>query len=191
LTKSLELQRTGHAHRDRRVQLLIADADPGPRSFVASQVRDVVDEILVLEARDGAEAIRIGAQRQPQLALLEVNMPGLDGVGAAVTLRQLQPDMRVALHTVDPRAHRQRARDYDLPLFDKLDVDRIVHWIDVQARALSDSRGSRVSRSFECSACGYGIAGVARPDRCPMCRRPRTWVESIRWQPATGAGAGR
>lgn len=117
-------------------QLLLADDDERLRSLLAARARHAVDALLVLEADDGAEAIQIGLQRAPQFALLDVNMPRLGGVEAAITLRELQPQMRIALHSADPLAHRERAREWQLPLFDKLELDRICGWLEVQAQSL-------------------------------------------------------
>jgi CheY-like chemotaxis protein len=91
--------------------------------------------LAVLEAVDGAEAIQIGLQRRPQIALLDVGMPRLGGLAAALTLRELHPEMRLALHTADASVHRRHARQHRLPLFDKLDLARTIAWLELQARA--------------------------------------------------------
>ena len=82
-----------------RVRLLLADDHPPIRSLLAAFVRDTVDGIEVLVAMDGAEAVQLGLQQRPQIALLDVNMPRLGGIEVAITLRELRPQMRVALHT--------------------------------------------------------------------------------------------
>src|SRR5439155_17840369 len=58
-------------------RLLVVDADPG--------IRDLLAEILgaagyaVVTAADGEEALREAAQTPPDLVLLDVAMPGMDG----------------------------------------------------------------------------------------------------------------
>ncbi len=59
-------------------------------------------------------------------------MPRLDGLEAALRLRALQPSLRIALHSSDPYALRERARGLDMPLFDKLDADRLIDWVEEQ-----------------------------------------------------------
>jgi CheY-like chemotaxis protein len=96
--------------REPRVQLLLADDDAMLRSLVAARVRSTVTALAVLEAKDGAEAIQLGLQQRPQIALIDVNMPRVGGIEAAITLRDLQPQMCLALQTGEPAAHRERAR---------------------------------------------------------------------------------
>lgn len=170
--------------RDRqpRVQLLVADDDARMRSLVAARACDVVDALVVLEAADGAEAIQIGLQRRPQLALLDVNMPRLGGIEVAMTLRELRPQTRLALQTADPLKHRERAHECRLPLFDKLELDRVFGWLKLQARSFVEPREQK--RSLACSACGYGIARAVPPERCPMCQGEDMWIHSP-WRPFT------
>jgi CheY-like chemotaxis protein len=153
-----------------RVGLLIADDDRASRSLLASCARDAVGEILVLEADDGAEAIRLGLQESPEIALLDVNMPRLGGIEAAVTLRELKPHIRVALRTGDPWIHRDRAREHRLPLFGKLELERTMAWLEAQVAPRK--------RSFVCGACGYGAWRATAPGRCPMCHAEHAWIEA-------------
>jgi CheY-like chemotaxis protein len=167
-----------HLDRQPRVELLLADDDAGLRSLLAARACEVVDALVVLEADDGAEAVQIGLQRQPQLALLDVNMPRLGGIDVALTLRELRPGMRLALYTADPAAHRDRARECRFPLFDKLALERVFGWLELQTRSFVELRSFQRKRSLECSACGYGIVRSAPPERCPMCQRKDMWIHS-------------
>jgi CheY-like chemotaxis protein len=176
--ESLSTLHRPHADRRPRVQLLLADDDARLRSLLAARACEAVDALAVLEAGDGAEAIQIGLQRKPQVALLDVNMPRLGGIEVAITLRELLPRMRLALHTADPVAHRDRARECRLPLFDKVQLERALAWLEVQAQPLVEPRAPQPKRSLECAACGYGIARSVPPERCPMCQGEDTWIHS-------------
>src|SRR5581483_1758668 len=127
--------RSGHPRgmRRSRVQLLVADDDPAARSLIVALASARVDSLGVLEAADGADAVEIGLERRPQIALLDVEMPRLDGIEAALVLRELQPRMALALHTGAPLEHRARAREHGLLLFDKIDPDGAVAWLELQA----------------------------------------------------------
>jgi CheY-like chemotaxis protein len=166
--------------RQPRVELLLADDDAPTRSLVAARAGDLGVPLVVLEAVDGAEALQIGLQQTPQLALLDVEMPRLGGIEVATTLRDLRPGIRLALHTADPSTHRDRARERGLQLFDKAELDRVFGWLAVQANALQQRRALR------CSACGYGIVRARPPERCPMCQREDTWIHSRRRSSAVG-----
>lgn len=160
------------------VRLLIADDNEAFRTLTAARALDAAGTLAltVHEAEDGAEAMRIAVHRRPQIALLDVNMPRLGGVEAAIALRDLLPQLRLALYTADPRAHHARARDLRLPLFDKLALQDAIDWVEAQVEACRASTPLR-RYGLECSACGYGIARAVSPARCPMCGREGTWVD--------------
>jgi CheY-like chemotaxis protein len=105
------------------------------RSLVAARARDAVGALAVYEAGDGAEAIQVALQRRPRIALLDVEMPRLGGIDVALVLRELLPGLRLALHTGDPAAYSERARELCLPLFDKLESGHALHWLENHARS--------------------------------------------------------
>jgi CheY-like chemotaxis protein len=179
MEQTAALRQAGADEYEPRVRLLIADDDRAARSLLASSVFDVVGEIVVFEADDGAEAIRLGLQQSPEIALLDINMPRLGGIEAAVTLRELKPHMRVALQTGDPRSHRDRAYEHHLPLFGKLEFERTLAWLEAQVAWCTGRRESDAprKRSFVCGTCGYGALRDRAPARCPMCHE-RAWIEA-------------
>jgi CheY-like chemotaxis protein len=120
--------------------LLVADDDPAARAAVAAIAEDVIEGVTVLEARDGAEAIQIGLQQRPALALIDVNMPRLGGIEAALVLRNLLPELTVALQSGDRFEHEERSRGHGLMLFDKLRLDDAVHWLAGSAAAAARDR---------------------------------------------------
>jgi CheY-like chemotaxis protein len=162
------------------MKLLLADDDAGVRSLVGAVASERVRGLAVLEAADGLEAIEIGLRRRPEIALLDVGMPRLGGLETALALRELEPRMRIALHTGDPGLYRDDAREHCLPLFDKLELERVTQWLEVQAHQRATGGARRRARwrelSFACATCGYGIARSIPPDRCPMCQSEVAWV---------------
>jgi two-component system nitrate/nitrite response regulator NarL len=72
---------------DARVRVLVADDHPAMRRALARLVSEHTALELVGEATDGAEAIAMIAAVSPDVALLDVRMPKLDGLGL---LRHLQ-----------------------------------------------------------------------------------------------------
>ncbi|HVU78637.1 MAG TPA: response regulator, partial [Gaiellaceae bacterium] len=133
--------------------------------------------LAVLEAADGAEAVQIGLQQRPGLALLDVQMPRLGGIEAAITLRELRPELRIALSSAQPAAHRRQALELQLPLFDKLEIERSMRWLAVQARQLRETPRPGTF-SLRCAGCGYGVARPTPPERCPMCQAENTWLRT-------------
>jgi hypothetical protein len=139
----------------------------------------------VVEAEDGAEAVELARERHFDVAVLDMNMPRLDGIEAALRLRALQPSLQIALHSSDPELLRRRAAGLELPLFDKLDFDRLLAWVERQAETVTCGGGSaaveRIAPTLDlcCSLCGYGIVNRRRPARCPMCGGAPLWTEPV------------
>jgi len=79
--------------------LLVDDHDivrTGLRSFLESQ--DGFE--VVAEARDGDEAMQRAAETRPDIVLMDISMPGLDGLEATKQLRTSFPDTQVLALTV-------------------------------------------------------------------------------------------
>jgi two-component system chemotaxis response regulator CheY len=88
----------------------------------------------VLEAANGEEAVTWYARHHPDAVLLDINMPVLDGIGALVRIRELDPQARVIMLTAqgehdDVRAAiRAGARDYLLKPFT---VRRVLQAVEI------------------------------------------------------------
>ena len=180
------------------VRVLVADDDKGVRAHFVSLLGAANGIASTLEAEDGAEAVQVGLQLRPEIAVVDLNMPRLSGVEAVQTLRALQPSMRIALQSSDPDDLRARAGGLGIPLFDKLECERLVHWVEMQARSFGPCAEKPVAavsalarrRDLICSLCGYGIVSRKPPERCPMCHIDAAWTESRSW-PAQRTAAHR
>lgn len=85
----MTLVETGHS-RDavtptRRGRVLVVDDDPGIRQLCASNLQ--LDGFDVIEAADGQAGLECVTTHAPDLVLLDINMPVLDGLGFAAALR--------------------------------------------------------------------------------------------------------
>jgi two-component system nitrate/nitrite response regulator NarL len=80
-----------------RVRVLVADDHPAMRSALARLVREHDALELVGEAADGEQAIGLIEALAPDVALLDVRMPGLDGLGLLRRLRTYASPVRVLL----------------------------------------------------------------------------------------------
>lgn len=71
-----------------KLRIVIADDERPARSFLAAMLRTFPDVDLVGEATTGAEAIELIDQERPDLALLDLQMPEVDGLGVVRLLRK-------------------------------------------------------------------------------------------------------
>lgn len=85
-----------------RIRVLIADDHEMVRSGLAAFLRVAPDLELVGEAADGHEAVRLCAERCPDVVLMDMMMPGLDGVAATEAIRAGCPATRVIALTSFP-----------------------------------------------------------------------------------------
>lgn len=60
-------------------------------------------------AADGSEALRLAALHEPDLVLMDLNMPVLDGLKATAMLRSSLPNLRIIIMTVDDSAQAKAA----------------------------------------------------------------------------------
>src|ERR687897_3258452 len=79
-------------------RLLIVDDHPLTRDALAALLTQGGFDV-VGEAADGDEAIALAARLQPDLVLLDLSMPGLDGLSALPRLRAAAPGCEVVVLT--------------------------------------------------------------------------------------------
>ncbi|MBO9706665.1 MAG: response regulator transcription factor [Caulobacter sp.] len=83
----------------RPIRILVVDDHPILREGVAAILEDRDDMQLVGEARDGAEAIEQYRALQPDVTLMDLQMPGMGGVEAIKAIRDEQPNACIVVLT--------------------------------------------------------------------------------------------
>ncbi|HEY0695504.1 MAG TPA: response regulator transcription factor [Kribbella sp.] len=81
------------------IRLLIADDQALVRGALAALLDLEPDLEVVCEVGRGDEVVGAARTSTPDVALLDVEMPGLDGIGAAAALRAAVPGVRVLMVT--------------------------------------------------------------------------------------------
>lgn len=85
------------SHRERRVA--VADDDAAFRALVREVLERAPGFSVVAEARNGAEAVVTALSERPDVVLMDLDMPVLDGVAAAAAIRASAVDVRVVAIT--------------------------------------------------------------------------------------------
>jgi DNA-binding NarL/FixJ family response regulator len=80
-------------------RVLVVDDDPEVRRTLAAVIATDPGLELVAEAADGRAAVALAAQHRPDVVLLDIRMPGLDGLTALERLRPADGGPRVVMLT--------------------------------------------------------------------------------------------
>jgi DNA-binding NarL/FixJ family response regulator len=77
------------------IRVLCVDDHPLVRKGIASILANETDMLLVAEAADGREAVRLFRLHRPDVTLMDLRMPALDGIAATREIRLEFPDAHV------------------------------------------------------------------------------------------------
>ncbi len=81
------------------IKVLLADDQALVRAGFHALL-DAQDDIEVVgEAADGAEAVRLAGRYHPDVLLMDIRMPGLDGLGVVSEIRKIDPAARIVAVT--------------------------------------------------------------------------------------------
>jgi DNA-binding NarL/FixJ family response regulator len=81
------------------IRVLITDDHAIVRTGLAQLLGTTDDLVLVGEAADGARAVELAAELRPDVVLMDLSMPGTDGVRATASIVGNNPDVRVLVLT--------------------------------------------------------------------------------------------
>src|SRR3954471_9009779 len=81
------------------IRVLVADDDPLIRAGIRQVLASAADIDVVAEAADGHEAVEAARRWRPEVALLDIQMPRLDGLATAEELARVVPAVRSLILT--------------------------------------------------------------------------------------------
>lgn len=84
---------------ERTIRILAVDDHPVFRQGIASLIADQPDMTLVAEASNGREAIQQFRAHHPDITLMDLQMPEMNGIDAAIAIRNEFPEARIIVLT--------------------------------------------------------------------------------------------
>src|ERR1051326_9585393 len=86
--------------RTRKIRMLLVDDHPFVREGIKSHLATQAGIEVVGEASSGHEALQQAARLRPDLVLMDISMPGMNGLEAIARLRKTAPSARVLVLTM-------------------------------------------------------------------------------------------
>jgi DNA-binding NarL/FixJ family response regulator len=83
------------------IRILLADDHRMLRDSLRSVLEDTPDMAVVAEAEDGLAAVALAAEHAPDVILMDISMPGLNGIEATRKILAAQPQIRVIALTMN------------------------------------------------------------------------------------------
>ncbi len=80
--------------------VVIADSDPLARRVIRDALQDGAGFVIPGEASTGPEAVELSLHYRPELTLMEVSLPGMDGLTATRRILATAPEVRVLIFSL-------------------------------------------------------------------------------------------
>lgn len=84
------------------LRVLLVDDDPDMRGLVEIMLEEDGRFAVVAHASNGLEAVRLAEQEHPDVVVLDLQMPGMDGLTALPMLRERLPRARIVVVSAFP-----------------------------------------------------------------------------------------
>lgn len=136
------------------MKIIIADDHPIFRSGVRNLLRTTEDLEVVGEASSGDEALKLAEQCQPDLILMDIRMPGLNGIEATRLIKEKFPHIEVLILTMfrDDQsvftAMRVGAKGYVLKDADEVELMQSIRMVGSGGAVFSSDIAARMMHYF-------------------------------------------
>jgi DNA-binding NarL/FixJ family response regulator len=136
------------------VTVLCVDDHPLVRKGIAAILANETDMKLVAEAGNGQEAVDAFRKNRPDVTLMDLRMPGVDGIEATKQIRQIDPEAKIiALTSYDGdqeiyRALEAGVRGYILKEMVHTEIVRAIRVVHSGKRLMPPEVAERLSEHF-------------------------------------------
>lgn len=137
------------------IKILIADDHKMFRQGLRMLFEMEMDIKVIGEARDGLEAQEMALSLNPDVVLLDINMPGADGITAMKYLLERKPDLAIVILTMYRedehvfQAIRAGARGYVLKDADSMEVIRAIRTVAAGGSVIDSAMAGRLFQQFK------------------------------------------
>ncbi len=145
-----------------KIRVLIVDDLPETRENVRKLLQFEPDIDVIGQAGTGEEAIAMAKEHEPDIILMDINMPGVDGIGASQTISELVPRSQIIIMSVQSdsdylrRAMLAGARDFLTKPFGGDELITAIHRV-------YDKRPSIAVKNTAIRGGGPGVAVAEAP----------------------------
>lgn len=130
-------------------RLIIADDEPNIRTYL----RKIVEEygfLIVGEASDGFDAIEICRKNKPDLVIMDVNMPFLDGINAAGLIMNENLALSVVLLSENSDSETiQRAKEAGVMGYLVKPIDKIMLLTSIEIAIANGEKIKKIKREYD------------------------------------------
>lgn len=164
------------------MKIVIADDHPLFRSGVRNLLGTTEDLEVVGEASSGDEALELAAALQPELILMDIRMPGLNGIEATRLIKERFPYVEVLVLTMfqDDQsvftAMRAGAKGYVLKDADETELLQSIRMVGSGGAVFSSDIAARMMRYFTAPE---AVVRTDNPALAELTKRERVILERI------------
>lgn len=136
------------------IRVMIADDHPMFRQGLVALFKSLPDYVIVAEAEDGHQVVALALQHQPDIILMDMQMPGLNGIEATRQIMRHSPHIHVLMLTMfnDDEfvfaAMRAGARGYLLKGADQDELVNAIQTVSMGGAVFSPSIANRMMSYF-------------------------------------------
>jgi two-component system LytT family response regulator len=163
-----------------RLRVVVADDERPARAFLLALLRSFDDVMIVGEATSGKDAVAVIERERPELALLDLQMPELDGIGVVRALKKHAMPLVAFVTAYDEyavRAFEVNAVDYLLKPVEKTRLRETLNRVQerMEHAEIVAEQATRVDAAID----AYEAAKVPYLERIPVRHRDEVMIVPV------------